>query len=170
MRLTRYSPSAWWRKRHCPGEPEPWELSPHTDALLPGSGLWPIKVSLYISRWWDQTRKRKKSLSASMLGRHDCNKIVKQALAGSQQKNNNKLQYAYQGLTEKKGPQSFREDTGKNPRSSNSRISSVCSVSPSGTVLSATGSKERFSAVKEQLHNASSLWMVEELFIQTSCD
>lgn len=107
MRLSRYLPSAWWRKGHCPGELEPWELSPHSDALLTGSGLWPIKVSLYISQRWDQNRKRNKSLSASMLGRLHCNKIVKQAPAGKQQKNN-KLQYAYQGLTKEKGPPSFR--------------------------------------------------------------
>lgn len=61
-------------------------------------------------------QEKKKSLSASTLGRHHHNKIVKQILAGKQQNNSNdKLQYAYQGLTKKKGPPTFQRTLAKIP-------------------------------------------------------
>lgn len=44
--------------------------------------------------------------------------------------------------------------------------SSVCRVSFRYHIVC----PEMFSAVKEQLHNASSLWMGEKPFIQASCD
>lgn len=134
MRLIRYLPSAWWRKRHCPREPESWKCSPHSDALLTGNGLWP-KSHCTFHGGGTETGKEKVPKCPTMLGWHGCNKAVKQTLAGKQQTTTTiKLQKAYQDLTKKKGP-SLSEDTGKNPRSCNSWIA-PWAVFPSGTALS----------------------------------
>lgn len=155
MRLTRYLPSAWRRKRHCPREPEPWEPSPQWCIANSGWAMTNRSLTVHIA---EVGPTQEKSLRASTLGRNHGNIIVKQALAGKQQ-NHHKLRYAYQGLTKQKAS-NLSEDTGKNPRSCSSWISSMCRVSFRYCIVSC----ERFSAVKEQLHNASGLWMVEELF------
>ena len=163
MRLTRYLPSAWWRKRHCPREPEPWELSPQWHIANSERAMTHQSLTVHMAEV-GPTREEKKFLRASALGRNHCNVTVKQALAGKRP-NTPKLQHAYQGLTRKKAP-TRSEDTGKNPRSCKSGISSVSRVSFRYCIVSC----ERLSAVQAQLHNASGLWMVEELFIQISCD
>jgi len=117
------------RKRHCPREAESWELSSHSDALLTGHGLWPIKVSLYISRRWDRNRKRKSpQVSAHWEDRVTTKLCNKCWLAGHDQKQTAKC---LSGLDQEKGPLCSK-DTGRNPRSCNS-----WAASPSGSALSA---------------------------------
>lgn len=61
-------------------------------------------------------QEKEKSLSASTLGRHPRNEIVRQILAGEQHNNNDdKLQYAYQGLTKQKGSPIFQRTLAKIP-------------------------------------------------------
>lgn len=170
MRLTRYLPSAWWRKRHCPEEPESWELSPHGDVWLTASGLWP-KSHCTFHRGGTQPG-TKPTLTASLLRRQPCNKIVEPSLAGKQQTtaptNSNMLIRVWP----RKGPQSPPpqppppEHAGTSPRPGGSWISPVSRSSVRYSIVSL----EMVSAVQGQLHNASGLWIAEKLFIQALCD
>lgn len=142
------------RKRHCPREAESWELSSHSDALLTGHGLWPIKVSLYISRRWDRNRKRKSpQVSAHWEDRVAIKLWNKCWLAGHDQQQTAKCLL---GLDQEKGPL-CSEDTGRNPRSCNS-----WAASPSGSALSAgpCSQQSRSSCTMQ----AASEWLKNFLF------
>jgi len=163
MRLTRYLPWAWWRKRHCPEEPESWEFSPQSDVLLTVSGLWP-------KSHWHFTEvgpKQEQNLPREPACWEDSTAIRYGILSGRQTTNNsyNKLQYAYQGLTKKRAS-IFPRASWHRSQAWGSWISPVSR----GSVRYSIVSLEMFSAVQGQLHNASGLWIVEQLFIQTLCD
>lgn len=142
------------RKRHCPREAESWEFSSHSDALLTEHGLWPIKVSLYISRRWDRNRKRKSpQVSAHWEDRVAIKLWNKCWLAGHDQQQTAKC---LSGLDQEKGPL-CSEDTGRNPRSCNS-----WAASPSGSALSAGPCSQQSRSSRTM--QAASEWLKSFLF------
>lgn len=161
MKLTRYLPSAWWRKRHCPEQPESWEFSPHSDVLLYCE--WTMtQASLCIQRW-DQNRNKtcpesqpvgKTALHEdweTFTGRHTTATTNRNMLIRAWPRN---------------GPQSSPRAYWHQSQSRDSWISPLSRASVRYSIVSL----EMFSAVQGQLHNAISLWMVEKLFIRALCD
>lgn len=115
------------------------------------------------SQRWDQNRNKTcpESQPVGKTALHE--EIGKPSQAGEQGRQ--QTAYAYQGLTKKRAPLSPRAYWHQS-QSRDSWISPLSRASVRYPIVSL----EMFSAVQRQLHNASSLWMAEKLFIRALCD